>query len=324
MEQNWDVLIVLNAPRYDYFKAVYSKFFGGDLRAVRSCGSATPEWFYNNFVDNHYSDVVYISANPYINSKTCTRSYARGIRRKLIQFCAKHHVGRVVDAWMKALDEKTGYITPEKTTIEALKTISRTRGDKRFVIHYIQPHIPFISPDCACRLANNVNARSYLLQRLLPYMVNIVHYLVSVELLDMYPPLTPYRLLLRIIGIDPDTLLDQRVFQLDYCLQRYGCKTLQVCYLLNLLEALKALTPLVSDLIETGYRVVITSDHGELLCEHASIGHWNGSERELLRTVPWLEVTGVKKVYDYPRYKLLRRILVKGLSRAPKLGSSST
>lgn len=40
-EIDWKYLIILDACRHDYFEKVYSNFFSGELRKVRSADCAT-------------------------------------------------------------------------------------------------------------------------------------------------------------------------------------------------------------------------------------------------------------------------------------------
>ena len=69
MAADWDVLIILDACRHDYFAEAYGDFFRGKLEQRISLGSSTPEWRIKTFKKT-YNDIVYISANPYINSRT--------------------------------------------------------------------------------------------------------------------------------------------------------------------------------------------------------------------------------------------------------------
>ena len=67
-EERWDYLVVLDACGYDYFSRLYGGYLRGELTRVVSQGSFTVEWFKKSSPDR-YDDVVYISSNPYINSK---------------------------------------------------------------------------------------------------------------------------------------------------------------------------------------------------------------------------------------------------------------
>lgn len=75
-DRNWDVLIILDACRYDYFEKVYDDFFEGDLKKVRSeCLSdpfwkdlrgRTATWLKNTFTEE-MKDLVYVSRTPHVN-----------------------------------------------------------------------------------------------------------------------------------------------------------------------------------------------------------------------------------------------------------------
>jgi len=68
MDEEWDYLIVLDACRYDYFSKLVGTYLQGKLEKVYSPASCTLEWCKKSFKE-YYNDVVYVSANPYINSK---------------------------------------------------------------------------------------------------------------------------------------------------------------------------------------------------------------------------------------------------------------
>ncbi len=67
MAEDWDLLIVLDACRFDAFKDAFSRYFEGDLRRVRSEGSCTPGWFRRTFT-GRCPGVTYVPPNPHINS----------------------------------------------------------------------------------------------------------------------------------------------------------------------------------------------------------------------------------------------------------------
>ena len=157
-QARWDVLIVLDALRYDYFSFLYKKFCRGWLTKVDSCGSASPEWFYENFAYSYHEDIIYVSANPYINGRVCITSLSRG-RKKLIRYCAWNHLGKIIDVWKDFTDEKYGVVLPETLTAIAVRFLKDLDQDKRLVIHYMQPHIPFIDINCLCNLGINFNKK---------------------------------------------------------------------------------------------------------------------------------------------------------------------
>ncbi|MCD6457850.1 MAG: hypothetical protein J7K82_03285 [Thermoproteales archaeon] len=126
MGLEWDNLIILDACRYDVFeKYVSSLGVEGELRKAISRGSSTTEFLKENFSGRKFKDTIYVTANPYVSKML------RGVFYKIV------HVWR--DYW----DEKLGTVHPEAVTKVALETKS-LYPDKRLIVHYMQPHTPFI------------------------------------------------------------------------------------------------------------------------------------------------------------------------------------
>ena len=126
LDQNWDYLIVLDACRYDMFKLVVSK----DSGFVISGGSVTQEWLRWNF-KGVFSDIVYIAGNPHLSNFNLTKTFGRNPFYK------------VIDVWDYGWDSDLKTIPPKKvteTTLEAIKAYP----NKRMIIHYNQPHHPFL------------------------------------------------------------------------------------------------------------------------------------------------------------------------------------
>ena len=141
MQDPWDCLIVLDACRYDYFAEVWTEFLpAGELTKVHSAGSSTVEWRDNSF-PSYYDDIVYVSANPYINSV-----------RAVEGFLAREHFQRVEDVWSDGWDAAKGTVLPQSVTEAALRVV---RGDspRRLIVHYLQPHSPYLpmDPDATMR-----------------------------------------------------------------------------------------------------------------------------------------------------------------------------
>jgi len=130
VKEEWDNLIILDACRYDYFKDEYSKYLKGRLNKKNSLGGTTEEWLRKNF--DKKNDIVYISANPFINN----------LKRKG-QFWSSNFY-KVVSLWNLAWDEELGTVKPERMVKEANKIIKKYPS-KRKIIHFIQPHTPYIT-----------------------------------------------------------------------------------------------------------------------------------------------------------------------------------
>lgn len=122
MERDWDTMILLDACRFDLFKQANT--LSGTLERVLSNGSSTMEFLEKNFAGKQFSDTVYVTANP--NS---------------------HHVDAefhaVVPLWDEHWDKELKTVTPKKVAEKAIET-HRKFPNKRLLVHFIQPHYPFI------------------------------------------------------------------------------------------------------------------------------------------------------------------------------------
>ncbi|MCK4326942.1 MAG: hypothetical protein KAW41_00520 [Candidatus Diapherotrites archaeon] len=129
LDEDWDYLIVLDACRYDYFKSYNT--IPGKLEKRFSAGTHTVEWLKENF-NRNCSDVVYVSANPQVSAP------------KLEQWTGEAspflHLENV---WYDAWDEKNATVLPKQVNKASLRLAESYPG-KRMIVHYMQPHMPFI------------------------------------------------------------------------------------------------------------------------------------------------------------------------------------
>ncbi|WP_275883016.1 sulfatase-like hydrolase/transferase [Halorhabdus sp. BNX81] len=122
VEEDWDNLIVLDACRYDSFRELNT--ISGKLEKVHSKGSMTVQFLRENFPDDGYPEIVYVSANPNIT-----------------WLDAKFH--KRIRLWENHTDGDKGVVPPQSVTAESLKYLDQY-PNKRVIIHYMQPHYPFI------------------------------------------------------------------------------------------------------------------------------------------------------------------------------------
>lgn len=128
VDEEWDVLVVLDACRYDYFEELHD--FEGTLQKRRSRGSSTSEWLEENFTD-YYDDIVYVSANPRISDT------------EVDGFRGTDHFHEVRNVWKSNWDPDLNTVKPADVTDAAIR-LRAEYPDKRLVVHYIQPHAPWI------------------------------------------------------------------------------------------------------------------------------------------------------------------------------------
>lgn len=120
---DWDLLVILDACRYDYFEAMCT--LPGELSAVTSRGSQSEEWLVNNFEGRELHDTVYVSPNAYA---------------PVLSDGTFHAADLFAD---EGVDETARAILPETVTERALAA-ARRYPRKRLIVHYMQPHTPYI------------------------------------------------------------------------------------------------------------------------------------------------------------------------------------
>lgn len=124
MAEDWDNLLILDGCRYDQFKRLNS--LPGQLEARNSLGSATDEFLEKNFSETKQYDTVYITANPMYRIKNLNDVF--------------HDI---IDVWKTGWDDQNKTVPPEEV-VEASLDAHNAYPDKRLMIHFMQPHYPFI------------------------------------------------------------------------------------------------------------------------------------------------------------------------------------
>lgn len=125
----WDNLIVLDACRFDAF--IKFNNIPGTLTKIVSAGTHTTEWLQANFADKDMKNTVYISANPYVSYY-----YLPKILREIPFY-------KIIEVWKDGWSDELQTVHPLMVNKATLKSI-QSHPDKKHLIHYIQPHQPFI------------------------------------------------------------------------------------------------------------------------------------------------------------------------------------
>lgn len=127
-DEDWDTLIVLDACRYDMFES--ASRLDGMLSSRISKGSSTVEWLQANFDGRDLRDTVYVTANPQLERN----------REKW-----DITLNETINVWFEdGWDDETGTVLAETMTEAALDAVEQF-PHKRLVVHYMQPHYPFVS-----------------------------------------------------------------------------------------------------------------------------------------------------------------------------------
>lgn len=123
MTEDWDNLIILDGCRYDIFEELNS--INGTLQQRTSKASESSEFITRNFVGRELHDTVYITTNPYSH---------------LIPSGVFHAVISLLEStW----DDESQTVLPE-VVARAAREAHDDFPNKRLVVHFMQPHFPFI------------------------------------------------------------------------------------------------------------------------------------------------------------------------------------
>ena len=128
-EEDWDNMLILDACRYDMFEEQHQ--LPGRLESRISRGSATWEFLQANFTNRDLEDVVYVTASPMLHRN------ADALNARLYA---------VRNVWQEeGWNEEFRTVLPETVT-EYAKQAAQEYPNKRLLVHYLQPHYPFLGP----------------------------------------------------------------------------------------------------------------------------------------------------------------------------------
>jgi len=298
-DDSWDYLIILDACRFDIFQKFSNKFFAGELLKAKSRGSMTLEWAVKTFTKK-LKNVVYLSANPYINS-IAPVAFFGGIAK----WTPWLFFDKIIDLWAKLWNNYLNTVLPWRINEYTLHFAEHNKS-KRLIVHYIQPHAPYLHPKLfgISFKKPSPKKRMFLHTTQMYRKDRINKHAVIKEFLNKFlgylngPPVFNVLYHLRfgnkLFCILRNILNLPYYGPIDYVVRKFGIKHLCKFYNLNVLIVLESVCDLVEN-IGDGKEIIITSDHGEFLGEKLSIGHPWGISDPILRNVPWFRVKKLKK-----------------------------
>jgi hypothetical protein len=124
LDQDWDILVILDTCRLDMYREVVNRNAGW----IWSVGSQSREWMEHTFDNRDCSSIDYVSANPFTDTLDTS-----GFRN-------------VHEVWKTGWDEEMNTVPPRPVTDCAIQTY-RGEPPSRMIVHYMQPHHPFIGVD---------------------------------------------------------------------------------------------------------------------------------------------------------------------------------
>ncbi len=256
--KQFDAMIVLDACRYDVFSEIVEDYIDGHLRPVISPASVTIDWLKRTFLGGKWRDTVYVSAAPHINK--------RGLLR---DFDAGSVFLDVIEVWDWGWDEEFDMVPPSKVNLGVRIAMARMklRGlgfpkDYKLIIHYEQPHAPYIAFK---GFTAKVSKHEELSKNL-----------ASLAIRKSNPFTGKFSMEDITLGMLKDYLRSEEKIR----------RVLYHAYKENLRWVLKYVAELVPNLEG---RIIITSDHGELFGEYGLYYHMDLPLQQL-RIVPWFTV----------------------------------
>lgn len=126
----WDNLIIIDACRHDIYEEL-----NGDTDYRFSVGSCTGDYVEKTFSEGDFSEVVYVSANGFLSD-----SKMASLTGNPNPFHTKYDLFR--DEW----DEDAGAVLPGPV-VDAARSAEKLFPEKQKIIHFLQPHTPFLNYD---------------------------------------------------------------------------------------------------------------------------------------------------------------------------------
>jgi hypothetical protein len=140
-ECDWDNLLILDACRYDFFQEI--NHLPGKLQSHYSLGSSSPEFVRANLRNSDLHDVIVVSANGWYKKIREEHEDIAGRLHDLILVSNDGEKSAVSS--IDTVRPNREWILPEAVTERALEA-NEQYPNKRLLVHYHQPHTPYIGP----------------------------------------------------------------------------------------------------------------------------------------------------------------------------------
>jgi hypothetical protein len=131
-EMEWDNLVILDACRHDVYEDVFGE---SDYRI--SVGGATKEFIQKSFSGGEFQDTVYITANPHFYPSKF---------RELTGKNPEEVFHTVYNVYETDWDNEKGTVMPRSLVRDSISA-NNLFEDKKLIIHFMQPHTPFINSE---------------------------------------------------------------------------------------------------------------------------------------------------------------------------------
>ncbi|MUV88780.1 hypothetical protein GJ629_01835 [Halapricum sp. CBA1109] len=153
-EREWDALLLLDTCRVDALRAVADEYdFLGAVESMVSVGSTSSEWIANTFRERYRPEIAetaYLSANAFSKRVIEDRDFPGDRLPVAWTTVDATAFGLLDNAWRYQPETPYKHMLAEHLTDRAI-AVGRDRDPGRLIVHYSQPHAPYIA---AARAAN--------------------------------------------------------------------------------------------------------------------------------------------------------------------------
>lgn len=130
-DRDWDTLVILDACRVDLMNDVRDDYpFIENVDTFTTLSSYSLGWMQRTFTDEYADEMrrtAYVTGNPF------TQALFDGEEFLFLD-----------EVWRYGWDDSVGSIPPRPITDRAI-SVAREHDPDRLIIHYMQPHVPFIT-----------------------------------------------------------------------------------------------------------------------------------------------------------------------------------
>lgn len=252
LEEDWDLLILLDACRADLIKEVSEEYEYIETVDTRiSCASHSREWIHKSFMEDGKTPLEWLQTrlkmmqDPDDNELYAERFTTREFPN--LAYVTWNHFSRILDedqfylmdeVWRYAWDDSIKGIEPRSITDRAID-VARTQNPDRMVVHYMQPHTPFRANFDEENKPNGMDG-----------------------------------------NMNPFTKTQRGIMERDECWEKYKD---------NLRWVLDDLEILLENV--DANKVIISADHGNSMGEWGSYGHRPYTPLRGVKEVPWIETS---------------------------------
>jgi len=275
----WDIMLVIDACRFDYFETFYKDILGdiGKLQKTISPANWTLGWYIEVFEGREMKDTILISSNECVNSKGPMEQPIHDLSRRIKyrkKFDGTKHFKKIIDAWDLGYDKGRGLVLPDYVTNEVIKNAK----NNRVIAKYWQAHDPFM---CYTKEVNPVDADNLIVKNKQAYRFTNLKKVVSTVLNDE----TQWKLR-KLLRLMPSGGLAELWI-------KYGKEGIVHGYTEDVKIALTHIKKIIDKFPDKN--IIVTSDHGEMLGEHGRYSHVLDRYYKEIKEVPWLEINARTK-----------------------------